>query len=88
MEPPHYPIASEGEESPEIEFFEEMIARFDVEIPVQQWYGDASFSGFDFDYGGIASASSSHSPPFDSPPAAQTHDEDGEDEGKKEDDDE
>jgi hypothetical protein len=37
-----------------------MIARFDEETPVQQWYNDASFSGFGFDYGGMAGASSSH----------------------------
>jgi hypothetical protein len=37
-----------------------MIAQFDEETPVQQWYSDASFSGFDFDYGGMAGASSSH----------------------------
>jgi hypothetical protein len=30
---------------------------------VQQWYGDVRFSGFGFDYGGMAEASSSH-PPF------------------------
>jgi hypothetical protein len=35
---------------------------------VQQWYDDASFSDFRFDYGGMAEASSSHPPPFDSPP--------------------
>jgi hypothetical protein len=35
---------------------------------VQQWYGDASFSGFSFDYGGMAGAYSSHPPPVDSPP--------------------
>jgi hypothetical protein len=51
--PPWSPIASEGEESPEIESFEETIARFDVETPVRQWYGDASCSGFRFDYGGM-----------------------------------
>jgi hypothetical protein len=64
---PSSPIASEGEESPEIESFEGSIARFDEETPVQQWYGDANFSDFGFDYGGMARASSSH-PPFDSPP--------------------
>jgi hypothetical protein len=64
------------------------IAHFDVETLVQHWYGDASFSGLVFDYGGIASASSSHPPPFDSSPSAQTHDDDGEDIGKEEDDDE
>jgi hypothetical protein len=37
---------------------------------VQQWYGDASFSGFSFDYGGMAEASLSHPPPFDSTPPA------------------
>jgi hypothetical protein len=36
--------------------------------PVQQWYGDA----FDFDYGGMAGASSSHPPFFDSPPSANS----------------
>jgi hypothetical protein len=36
LEPPHSPIASEGEESPEIESFEERIARFDIETPMQQ----------------------------------------------------
>jgi hypothetical protein len=86
LEPPHSLIASDGEESPAIESFEERIARFDVETPVQQWYGDASFSSFGFDYGGMAGASSSHPPPFDSPPLAQTHDDDGEDEGEEEDD--
>jgi hypothetical protein len=69
MQPPSSPIAFEGEESSEIESFEERIARFDEETPVQHWYGDASFSGFDFDYGGMAKASSSHPPPFDSPPS-------------------
>jgi hypothetical protein len=47
-----------------------MIARFDQETPVQQWYGDASFSGFGFDYGGMAEASSSHPPLVYSPPPA------------------
>jgi hypothetical protein len=57
-------IASESEESPEIESFDEIIARFDEKkTPVQQWYGDASFNGFDFDHGGMAGASSSHPPP-------------------------
>jgi hypothetical protein len=31
LQPPSYPIASDGEESPEIESFEERIARFDEE---------------------------------------------------------
>jgi hypothetical protein len=68
LQPPSFPIASEGEESPKIELFEERIAHFDEETPVQQWYGDVSFSGFVFDYGDMAGASSSHPPPFDSPP--------------------
>jgi hypothetical protein len=85
---PHSLIASEGEESPEIKSFEERIACFNVETLVQQWYGDASFSGFSFDYGGMAGASSSHPPPFDSPPLAQTHQDEGEDEGEDKDDDE
>jgi hypothetical protein len=70
--PPRSPIAFEGEESPEIESFEERIACFDVETLVQQWYRDASFSDFSFDYGGMISASSSH------PPPVHTHDNEGE----------
>jgi hypothetical protein len=70
LQPPSSPIASEGEESMKIESFEEKIARFDEETPVQQWYDDASFSDFDFDYGGMAGASSSHPASVDSPPPA------------------
>jgi hypothetical protein len=86
LQPPSSPIASEGEESPEVESFEERIARFDEETPVQQWYGDASFSCFGFDYGGMAGASSSHPPSIDSPPSAnpqnveESKDEDNNDE--------
>jgi hypothetical protein len=36
LQPPHSPTASEGEESPEIETFEERIARCDIETLVQQ----------------------------------------------------
>jgi hypothetical protein len=57
LQPPHSPIASKGEESTEIESFEERVTRFDVETLVQQWYDDTSFSGFGFDYGGAAGAS-------------------------------
>jgi hypothetical protein len=78
LQPPHSPIVSEGEKSLEIESFKERIARFDEETLVQQWYGDASFSGFSFDYGGMARASSSHPPRFDSPPLAHAHDDEGE----------
>jgi hypothetical protein len=88
LQPPHSPIASEGEESPEIETFEERVARFDIETLVQQWFGDASFSGFGLDYGGMAGASSSHPPPFDSPPLAQAHCDEGEESREEEDDDE
>jgi hypothetical protein len=63
LQPPSFHIASEGEESLEIESFEESIARFDEETLVQQWYDDVSFSGFSFDYSGMAGASSSHHPP-------------------------
>jgi hypothetical protein len=86
LQPPSSPIVSEGEESPEIETFEERITRFDEETPVQQWYGDASFSGFSFDYGGMAGESSSHPPPVDSPPPVnpqnieESDDEDDDDE--------
>jgi hypothetical protein len=86
--PPRSPIAFEGEESPEIESFEERIACFDVETLVQQWYRDASFSGFSFDYGGMISASSSHPPPFGSPPLVHTHDNEGEKSREQHDDDE
>jgi hypothetical protein len=88
LQPPSSPIASEGEESPEIESFEERITRFEDETLVQQWYGETSFSGFSFDYGGMADASSSHPPPFDSPPPAHTHDDEEEEEGEEQDDDE
>jgi hypothetical protein len=60
LQPPSSPIASKGEESTKIESFKEKIARFDKETLVQQWYGDASFSGFGFDYGGMDRASSFH----------------------------
>jgi hypothetical protein len=85
LQPPSSPIISEGEESPKIETFEERIARFDEETPVQQWYGDVSFSGFGFDYGGMTIASSSHPPPVDSPLAnlqniEESDDEDDDDE--------
>jgi hypothetical protein len=76
-----------GEESLDIETFEERVARFDVETPVQQCYGDAIFTNFRFDYGGMAGASSSHPPPFDSSPPAQAHDDEGEESGEEEDDD-
>jgi hypothetical protein len=86
LQPPSFPIALEGEESPEIESFEERIAHFDEKTLVQQWYSDASFSGFGFDYRGMAGASSSHPPPFNSPPSTnpqnvvESKDEDGDDE--------
>jgi hypothetical protein len=70
LQPPSSSIASEGEESLEIESFKERIACFEEETLVQQWYGDVSFSGFGFDYDGMAGASSSHPPSFDSPPPA------------------
>jgi hypothetical protein len=70
LQPPSSSIVSEGEESPKIETFEERIACFDEKTLVQQWYDDASFSGFSYDYGGMAEASSSHPPPIDSPPPA------------------
>jgi hypothetical protein len=50
LQPPSSPIAFDGEESLKIESFEERIARFDEETLVQQWYGDASFSDFGFDW--------------------------------------
>jgi hypothetical protein len=68
LQPPSSSIVFEGEESPKIKTFEERITRFDEETLVQQWYSDASFSGFGFNYGGMARASSSHPPPVDSPP--------------------
>jgi hypothetical protein len=88
LQPPSSSIASKGEESPKIESFEERIARFDEETPVQQWYSDVSFSGFIFDYSGMADASSTHPPPFESPPPTHTHDEEEEEEGEEEDGDE
>jgi hypothetical protein len=81
LHPPISPIVSKGEESLKIETFEERIARFDEETPVQQWYDDASFSGFSFNYGDMTGASLSHPPPFDSPhPKNPQHVEESEDE--------
>jgi hypothetical protein len=88
LQPSHSPIASKGEESPKIESFEERIAYFDVETPVQQWYGDASFNDFSFNYGGMVGTSSSHPPPFDSSPPAHTQDDEGEESGEQDEDDE
>jgi hypothetical protein len=88
LQPPRSLIACEGEESLEIESFEERFARFAIETLVQQWYGDASFNDFSFDYGGMAGASSSHPPLFDSHPPAHTHDDEGEDESEQDRDDE
>jgi hypothetical protein len=88
LQPPFSPIASEGEESLYIESFEQRIARFDEETQVQQWYNDASFSGFDFYCGGMVRASSSYPPPFDPPPLAHTVDDEGEESGEDEDDNE
>jgi hypothetical protein len=83
LQPPRSPIASEGEESPEMESFEERVARFEVENPMQQWYGNTSFNGFRFSYGGEAGPSYPHTPPFDSPPPANPQN-DEDDEGKGE----
>jgi hypothetical protein len=80
LQPPSSPIVSEGEESSEIETFKERIARFDEETPVQQWYGDASFSGFGFDYGGMAGASSSHPPSANPQNVEESEDKDDDDE--------
>ncbi len=80
LQPPRSPIASEGEESMEIESFKERIAHFDVETPVQQWYSDASFSSFGFDYGGMAGASSSHPPPANPQNVVENEDKDDDDE--------
>jgi hypothetical protein len=65
------------------------VAQFEVENSVQQWYGDTSFSGFRFDYSGVAGPSSSHPPPFDSPPSAHPqNDEDNEESREESEDDE
>jgi hypothetical protein len=88
LQPPRSPIAFEEEESSDIETFEERLARFEDETLVQQWYEHASFSGFNFDYGGMVGASSSHPSPFDSPPPAHTHDDQGEGSREEEDNDE
>jgi hypothetical protein len=82
LQPLSSPIASEGEESLKIESFEERISRFDEETLVQQWYNDESFSGFGFNYGGMAGASSFH------PPPVHTHGDEEEEEGEEEDDNE
>jgi hypothetical protein len=85
LQPPHSPIASEGEESPDVESFEERLARFDTENPVQRWYGDMSFGGFSYGFESGAGTSRPHPPLFDSTPLAQTQD--NEEEGENEEDD-
>jgi hypothetical protein len=80
LQPPSSPIASKGEESLKIETFEERIARFDEETLVQQWYGDASFSNFSFDYGGMAGASSSYPPPANLQNVEESENKDNDDE--------
>jgi hypothetical protein len=87
LQPPRSPIASEGEESPDVESFEERMARFDTKKPMQQWYGDMSFGGFSYSLDSGVGTSHSHPSPFDSPPPAQTHEDEGEDEGEDEDED-
>jgi hypothetical protein len=58
------------------------VAHFEVENPVQQWYGDTSFSGFRFSYDVAASPSSSHPLSFDSPPPTHPqNDEDNDESG-------
>jgi hypothetical protein len=74
LQPSCSPIASEGEQSMEIESFEERVAHFDSENPVQQWYRDMSFGGFPYGLDSHTGTSHSHPPPFDSPPPAQTQD--------------
>jgi hypothetical protein len=86
LQPPHSPIAYEGEESLDIETFEERITHFDEDTSMQQWYGDVSFSDFSFDLGGTAGASSSHPPPFDSPPPAKQQDDEESEESEEEED--
>jgi hypothetical protein len=62
-----------------MESFEEMVSLFEVENPMQQWYGDTSFNEFGFGYGEEAGPSYTHTPPFDSPPPANPqNDEDDE----------
>jgi hypothetical protein len=80
LQSPSSPIAFEGEERQKIESFEERIAHFDEETPVQQWYGDASFSSFGFDYGGMTGASSSHPPPVNPQNVVENEDKDDDDE--------
>jgi hypothetical protein len=74
LQPPLSPITSEGEESPEIESFEERVAQFEVENPVQQWYG----------CGGEDDPSSSHPLPFDSPPLAYPQNNEDNEESREE----
>jgi hypothetical protein len=61
LQPSRSPIASKVEESPKIESFADRVDRFEVENPMQHWYGDTSFSR-------EANPSYSQPPLFDSPP--------------------
>jgi hypothetical protein len=77
---PRSPIASEGEENPKIESFEERVTCFDMENPVQQWYGDMSFGGFCYGFDSGAGTSHTQPPPFTSPPR---NDEENEESGEE-----
>jgi hypothetical protein len=68
LQPPRSPIASEGEESPEIESIEERVSQYEVENPCTQWYGDMSFDGFSYGVDSSADPSYTQPPPFASPP--------------------
>jgi hypothetical protein len=79
------PIASKGEERPKIESFEERVACFDTENPMQQWYGDMSFGGFSYGFDSGAGMSHTQPAPFASPPH---NDEENEESGERSEDDE
>jgi hypothetical protein len=68
LQTPHSPIAYEGEECPKIESFEERMAHFDMENPLQSWYRDISFGGFSYGFDSGVGTSHTQPPPFSSPP--------------------
>jgi hypothetical protein len=85
LQPHRSPIDSDGEESPEIESFEERVSQYEVENLCTQWYGDMNFGGFSYGIDSSACPSYTQSPPFASPPQ---NDEGDEESGEESDDDE
>ena len=80
LQPPRSPIASEGEQSPEIESFEARMSCYEQENPYSSWFGDIDISGAIFGPGG---AGTSQVPPFNPPPPPPNNDENDEEDDEE-----